>query len=141
MDKNELKIPPQDIEAEQSVLGAIMIDKDAIGSVADVLEPNDFYDKKNGVVYEIMLRLWEKKAPIDLLSLSAELKKTGFAEETGGVGYLTDLVNAVPSAAHVAHYASIVKEKKILRDLISASNTITESAMAESEDLDVLLDN
>jgi replicative DNA helicase len=141
MDKNELKIPPQDLEAEQSVLGAIMIDKDAIGSVADILEPEDFYDKKNGIIYETMLRLWEKKAPIDLLSLSAELKKTEFAEQMGGVGYLTDLVNAVPSAAHVAHYSGIVKEKKILRDLISASSTITESAMAEAEDIDILLDN
>jgi len=141
MNKNDLKIPPQDLEAEQSVLGAIMIDKDAIGTIADILEADDFYDKKNGVIYETMLRLWEKKAPIDLLSISAELKKAGFAEQTGGMGYLTDLVNSVPSAAHVAHYAGIVKEKKILRDLISTSNTITESAMSESEDIDVLLDS
>jgi len=141
MNKNEFKIPPQDLEAEQSVLGAVMIDKDAIGSIADTIEPDDFYDRKNGVIYETMLRLWEKKAPIDLLSLSAELKKAGYAEQTGGMGYLTDLVNAVPSAAHVAHYAGIVKEKKILRDLISTSNTITESAMSESEDIDILLDN
>jgi replicative DNA helicase len=141
MNKNDLKIPPQDLEAEQSVLGAVMIDKDAIGTIADTLEPQDFYDKKNGVIYETMLRLWEKKAPIDLLSLSAEIKKAGFTEQTGGMGYLTDLVNSVPSAAHVAHYAGIVKEKKILRDLISTSNTITESAMSESEDIDILLDN
>lgn len=140
MNKNDLKIPPQDLEAEQSVLGAIMIDKDAIGTIADILEEDDFYDKKNGAIYETMLRLWERKAPIDLLSLSAELKKAGFAEQTGGMGYLTDLVNGVPSAAHVAHYAGIVKEKKILRDLISTSNTITESAMSESEDIDILLD-
>jgi len=141
MERSDIRIPPQDIQAEQSVLGAVMIDKDAIGTIADTLEPGDFYDKKNGMIYEVMLRLWEKKAPIDLLSLSAELKKAGFAEQTGGIGYLTDLVNAVPSAAHVAHYAGIVKEKKILRDLISASGTITESAMAESEDIDTLLDN
>jgi len=139
--KNDLRIPPQDLEAEQSVLGAIMIDKDAIGNIADILEPNDFYDKKNGVIYEAMLSLWDKKAPIDLLSLSSELKKVGFTEQTGDIGYLTDLVNAVPSAAHVAHYASIVKEKKILRDLINASGAITESAMAETEDLDILLDS
>ncbi len=141
MNKNDFKIPPQDLEAEQSVLGAIMIDKDAIGSVADIIDSSDFYDKKNSMIYEAMLSLWEKKAPIDILSLSAELKKAGFADQTGGITYLTDLVNSVPSAAHVMHYAGIVKEKKILRDLISASSIISESAMSESGDIDVLLDN
>jgi len=141
MNKNDFKLPPQDIEAEQSVLGAIMIDKDAILNVADLLDPEDFYDKRNGVIYEAMFSLWKKKAPIDILSLTDELKKTGFADQIGGTVYLTDLVNSVPSAAHAAYYASIVKEKKILRDLISASSMISENAMSESEDIDTLLDN
>lgn len=137
----DIRVPPQDLEAEQSVLGAIMIDKDAIGNIADLIDPEDFYDKKNGLIFEAMFKLWEKKAPIDMLSLSAELKKTDLIDKIGGTAYLNDLVNSVPSAAHVAHYASIVKEKKILRDLISASSTIAESAMTQSEDIDVLLDN
>lgn len=141
MNKNDLKIPPQDLGAEQSVLGAVMIDKDTIGIIADNLEPQDFYDKKNSIIYETMLRLWDKKAPIDILSLYDELKKAGFADQIGEMGYLTDLVNSVPSAAHAAYYASIVKEKRILRDLISASSNITESAMSESGDIDILLDN
>jgi replicative DNA helicase len=137
----DIKIPPQDLEAEQSVLGAVMIDKDAIGNIADLLDPDDFYEKKNSVIYEAVLRLWEKRAPIDILSLSAELKKNNIMDQIGGVSYLTDLVNSVPSAAHVAHYATIVKEKRILRDLISTSRVITESAMTQSEDIDVLLDS
>lgn len=141
METKNIKMPPQDLDAEQSVLGAIMIDKDAIGNIADILEPKDFYDKKNGMIYEVMLHLWEKRSPIDMLSVSAELKKNDIMDQIGGLSYLTDLVNSVPSAAHVAHYASIVKEKNILRDLISASSVITESAMSQSDDIEVLLDN
>ncbi|MDD4931696.1 MAG: replicative DNA helicase [Candidatus Colwellbacteria bacterium] len=141
MEKKDLKLPPQDLEAEQSVLGAIMMDKEALGSVADTLNADDFYDRRNGTIYEVMLSLWEKRAPIDILSVSAELKKGDVISTVGGPGYLTDLVNSVPSAAHIAYYASIVKEKKILRELISTSNNITQSAMEQTDDLEVLLDN
>jgi len=141
MDKNDFKVPPQDLEAEQSVLGSLMIDKEALGSVADSLTAEDFYDRRNGIIYETMLILWEKRAPIDILSVSAELKKGDVISQIGGPGYLTDLVNSVPSAAHVAHYASIVKEKKILRELISTSNGITQSAMEQTDDLESLLDS
>lgn len=118
-----------------------MLDKDALGSVADTLTAEDFYDRRNGIIYETMLVLWEKRAPIDILSVSAELKKGDIITQIGGAGYLTDLMNSVPSAAHVAHYASIVKEKKILRELISTSNNITQSAMEQTDDLEALLDN
>lgn len=140
MDPINLRLPPQDLEAEQSVLGSLMIDKEAIGSIADQLTKEDFYDRRNGLIYEAVLALWEKRAPIDMLSVSAELKKGDVIQKIGGPSYLTDLVDSVPTSAHVAHYASIVKEKKILRDLISTSNAITESAMKQTDDIDVLLD-
>ncbi len=139
-DHKDIKLPPQDLEAEQSVLGALMIDKEAIGNIADQLIPNDFYDRRNGTIYETVLDLWEKRAPIDIMSVSSELKKKSLLETIGGSGYLADLVSMVPSAAHIAHYGGIVKEKKILRDLINTSNSITERAFDQTEDIDELLD-
>lgn len=140
-DHKDIKLPPQDLEAEQSVLGALMIDKEAIGNMADQLVPSDFYDRRNGTIYETILDLWEKRAPIDILSVSSELKKKNLLEMVGGQGYLAELVSTVPSAAHIVHYSGLVKEKQILRDLINASNSIAESAFNQTEDIDDLLDN
>ncbi|MBI2012894.1 MAG: replicative DNA helicase, partial [Candidatus Colwellbacteria bacterium] len=136
----DLKLPPQDLDAEQSVLGSLMIDKDAISSVSDALLPNDFYKKGNAIIFEACLRLWENREPIDILSVTTELKKVNQLKETGGSSYLTELVNSVPTATHVNHYAKIVKEKSILRDLINASSAITADALDSAEDLDDLLD-
>ena len=136
----ELRIPPQDIEAEQSVLGALMIDQTAIGSVTDLLIPYDFYKKAHSMIFEAFLRLWEGREPIDILSATTELKRVNLLQEVGGVGYLTELVNSVPTATHVEHYAKIVKEKSILRDLINASGEIAENAFESAEELDDLLD-
>ncbi|MBI2012861.1 MAG: replicative DNA helicase [Candidatus Colwellbacteria bacterium] len=136
----ELRIPPQDIEAEQSVLGALMIDQTAIGSVTDLLIPYDFYKKAHSIIFEAFLRLWEGREPIDILSTTTELKRVNILQEIGGVGYLTELVNSVPTATHVEHYAKIVKEKSILRDLINASGEIAENAFESAEELDDLLD-
>ncbi|MDP3991767.1 MAG: replicative DNA helicase [Candidatus Colwellbacteria bacterium] len=136
----ELRIPPQDIEAEQSVLGALMIDQTAIGSVTDLLIPYDFYKKAHSIIFEAFLRLWEGREPIDILSTTTELKRVNLLQEVGGVGYLTELVNSVPTATHVEHYAKIVKEKSILRDLINASGEIAENAFESAEELDDLLD-
>ncbi|MCL5006903.1 MAG: replicative DNA helicase [Patescibacteria group bacterium] len=137
---SELKIPPQDLEAEQSVLGALMIDKDAIFSVADTLNPDDFYKKAHAEIYEAVLRLWERHEPIDILSVTAELKRADRLKEAGGSTYLTELINSVPTSSHVVHYAKIVREKKILRDLINVSAKIAESAFSPDDDLDVMLD-
>lgn len=137
----DLKLPPQDTEAEQSVLGALMIDKDAIFVVADTLVPQDFYKKSHGVIYEAVLKLWERREPIDILSVTSELKKTDTLKDVGGAAYLTELVNSVPTSSHVLHYAKVVKEKRILRELINASAKITESAFSQEEDLDTLLDS
>ena len=136
----ELRIPPQDLEAEQSVLGALMIDQTAIGSVSDLLIPYDFYKKAHSIIFEAFLRLWEGREPIDILSTTTELKRVNLLQEVGGVGYLTELVNSVPTATHVEHYAKIVKEKSILRDLINASGEIAENAFESAEELDDLLD-
>ncbi len=136
----DLKLPPQDLDAEQSVLGALMIDKDAIFSVADILVPSDFYKKSHSLIYEAVLKLWGKHEPIDVLSVTAELRRSENLKEVGGSAYLTELVNTVPTSSHILHYGKIVKEKKILRELISASAEIAESAFHPEDDLESILD-
>lgn len=141
MNSKDLKLPPQDIEAEQSVLGALMIDKDAVYAIADVLNPDDFYKRQHVLIYEAILRLWGRHEPIDILSVGSELKKMEKLKEVGGSTYLTELVNGVPTSSHIAHYAKIVKEKHVLRDLINASAEITEDAFHSKDDLEDILDN
>ncbi len=141
MAKADVRIPPQDLEAEQSVLGALMIDKDAISLVADLLVSSDFYKKSHEIIFDAIMDLWDKRQPIDVLSVTAELKNKNKLKEVGGSSYLTELVNLVPTASHVEHYARIVKEKGILRDLITASAQITENVFEYPEDLDDLLDD
>ncbi|MBZ1348956.1 MAG: replicative DNA helicase [Candidatus Liptonbacteria bacterium] len=139
--KEEIKLPPQDLEAEQSVLGSLMIDKEGVLNVADTLLPEDFYKKSNSEIYQAILKLWSKNEPIDILSITSELKRTNKLKNIGGASYLTELVNSVPSASHVVHYAKIVKEKKILRDLISASQIITQDVLNSPNDLETFLDD
>jgi len=134
------KLPPQNIEAEQSLLGSLMLDKNAIIKVADFLMPQDFYRGNHQEIYRACQELFEKGEPIDLLSLSNRLKERGKLEEVGGSGYLTELVNYVPTASHVLNYAKIVQRKKILRDLIEASHEIGLLGYNEREDTDLLLD-
>jgi len=135
-----LKLPPQNLEAEESVLGALMIDKDAIIKVTDILAPGDFYKPAHGKIYTAILTLFEKHQPIDILSITNRLKEEGALVEVGGATYLTELIERVPSASHISHYASLVKEKKILRDLITASAEISEAAFSPQEDVEILLD-
>jgi replicative DNA helicase len=120
---NEL---PQSIDVEASLLGAILIDPDAIVKVADIVRPIDFYDERHRMVYEGTLRLYEQQSPIDVLTLSEELKAEGVLKEVGGGAYLTQLTNTVPTAANAEQYASIVATKSIRRRLISASNEIAQ---------------
>jgi len=139
---NELKekLPPQNIDAEQCLLGCLMLDKDAIVKVVDTIRPDDFYKGIHQDIYQVMFDLYEKSEPIDIVSVSAKLKERSRLEDIGGSVYLTSLINSVPTATHVANYAKIVREKKILRDLISVSEEIGLSALEESEDVDNLLD-
>lgn len=138
MPKN-LKLPPQDLEAERSVLGAIMLDKNAILKVTDLIQPNDFYHPNHQKIYGGIIGLFEQGEPIDLLTVSSRLKEKKQLKEVGGADYLSELINGVPTSAHIAHYANIVREKRVRRELILASSEINEKAL-EHEDFETLLD-
>lgn len=139
--KAQLKIPPQNLEAETAVLGSILIDKNAIFRVADLLTPSDFYSPAHERIYEAILALYEKRQPIDVLSLTNFLKEKDFLAQVGGSGYLAELTNQVTTASHVQHYAGIVKEKSVLRELIKASAEITEDAFGSAQELEDMMDN
>jgi replicative DNA helicase len=134
------RLPPQNIEAEQSVLGSLMLDKDAIIKVADLLKVGDFYRGSHNAIYEVILDLYQKGEPVDLLSAANRLEEIKKLEDIGGTSYLAELINAVPASANVFTYAKIVHRKKILRDLISASYHIAQLGYNENEETDNLLD-
>jgi replicative DNA helicase len=136
---NPNQLPPQDIDAEQSVLGSLLIDKDAIVKIADIITPEDFYRKSHEMIFKAMIELYTKSEPIDLLTLSSRLKEKKQFKEIGGISYLTTLVNFVPTASNVIHYAKIVNQKRVLRDLISASHEIS-SLVFEDRNVDEILD-
>ncbi|MEK7657800.1 MAG: replicative DNA helicase [Patescibacteria group bacterium] len=135
-----IKLPPQDIEAERSVLGALMLDKNAVIRVADLITARDFYSNSHIKIFETILELFEKNEPIDILSVTSRLKNKGLLAEIGGSSYLTELINSVPTASHIAHYAKIIRNKKVLRDLIAASSEINEKVFDNPEDSENLLD-
>jgi replicative DNA helicase len=134
------KLPPQDIEAEQSVLGGILIDPKAITNAIDILEPDDFYKREHRLIFEAMQELFRERQAIDLVMLSARLKEKKQLADIGGMSYLTELVERVPTSSHVAHYANVVHKKRVLRDLISASYEISALGWEENRNLDELLD-
>ena len=134
------RLPPQNIEAEQSVLGSLMLSKEAIIKVADLVKPEDFYHPAHEIIYETIIELYEDREPIDLLSLSNRLKEKGKLKEIGGQSYLTTLVNSVPTAAHIFHYGKIVQKKSTLRRLIDAASQIINLGYDEEKETDILLD-
>ncbi|MFA6321943.1 MAG: replicative DNA helicase [Candidatus Buchananbacteria bacterium] len=134
------KIPPQNVEMEQSLLGALLIDKDSIIKIADVISPEDFYKDSHRFIFEAMRSLYEKREPIDLISLSAKLEEQGKMEIVGGRAYLSSLANMVPTSSHVVHYAKVVQSKSTLRRLLKASSEITELGFVQTEDIETLLD-
>ena len=140
--KSELsaKVPPQNLEAERSLLGSLLIDQEAIIKIADQVTPEDFYDGRHGLIFSAILDLYEARQPLDLLTLTNKLSAAGALEDVGGSTYVTELVNSVPSAAHVVHYAGIVAHKATLRRLISAASRITNLGFDESNPLEGLLD-
>lgn len=139
-DAQSIKIPPQNIEAEQAVLGAILLDKDALYKIADILRPDDFYREDHKQIFSSMLGLFEKRAPIDLVTLTDQLNKDKKLEVAGGATYLTHLASETFSSAHVLKHAEIVSEKAILRRLISAATKIIEDSYSERESIPVILD-
>jgi len=128
------KLPPQNIEAEQALLGSLLIDKDAVVTVADILEPEDFYKKKHQKIYQAMLQLWKNGEPIDILSVANTLEESKALDDIGGRSYLASLSNSVPTSSHVKSYAEIVRKKSTLRKLISSSTEIIQMAYNKGED-------
>lgn len=129
-----LKVPPHDLTAETSVLGAIMIDPDAIIKVADILSPESFYDTKHQHCYAAMVALYEKRQPIDAVTLTDQLKKMKKLTEIGGASYVAELSNTVSTAAHVAQYAQLVAETFLKRRLVTLSGDLAELAFDDTKD-------
>jgi replicative DNA helicase len=135
------KLPPQNIEAEQSFLGCLLIDKDAIIRVADIISENDFYKDSHKIIFEAIKDLYSRREPIDILSLTNRLEGKGQLDTVGGRSYLALLSNAIATSSHIAHYAQIIQRKATLRRLINASSEIAAMSFnKEEEDIDVLLD-
>ncbi|MEK7630913.1 MAG: replicative DNA helicase [Patescibacteria group bacterium] len=135
-----LKIPPHNRDAEMAVLGSVMIDRNAMIRVVDVVTADDFYVTEHAIIFRAMLDLFERNAPLDVLSVQTYLEEKGQLERAGNPSYLAGLINAVASPASAGHYASIVNRKRVLRDLISASYAIGEMGYREDQDVDILLD-
>lgn len=134
-----IKTLPHNDEAERSVLGSILIDKDAIISVSEILKPGDFYNDLNGIIYGAMMALYEERKPIDLLTITEQLKKNKLLKKIDS-GYLTDLVEVVPTAANVESYAKITKESATKRSLIHAGTEISELGYNDSQEVKDVLD-
>lgn len=133
-------IPPHNEEAEQAVLGGILIDKEAILKIAPILKGTDFYNDRHRIIYEAVIHLFERREPIDIVHLSNRLKETKELDTVGGRAYLGELSNSISTALNIVAYAEIIKRKSTLRKLIRAGQTITNSGFQEAEDVDDILD-
>ncbi len=134
------KLPPQSVEMEQSVLGAILQDHHALVQVLEILQERDFYQDAHRWIFQTMIDLFQDNVPIDVLTVTERLRKKGRFEAAGGATYLVDLAEMVPTAAHVMHHAQVVREKAILRALIQTATTIVTESYEDAEDVDTLLD-
>jgi replicative DNA helicase len=133
------RIPPQNIEAEQAVLGAIFLDSSALTLASEVLVPEDFYRASHQKIFTAMLKVADKGEPVDLVTVTAELADSKMLEEVGGVSYLSELADSVPTAANVEYYARIVEEKSILRRLIRTATSIAQEGYTREDEVDALL--
>lgn len=134
------RIPPHSYDAEISVLGALLLDKDAVIAIAELLQPSDFYDDRHKMIFESILDLYEDRVPIDVMTVSDKLKKNKFLKKVGGVTFLAELTNKVPTAAHVEHYGKIVKDQATKRSLMVAAAKLFDLAMDEGLEANELLD-
>lgn len=132
---------PHDSEAEKAVLGAVFLDPEAIIDASDVLQPDDFYEHANRIVFQAMLNISDREEVIDPITLQDELKKNNQVDDIGGIAYVTELSMATPTAVHVTYYAKIVKRKAILRNLIATSQRIIQNALEGSDDVTDILDD
>lgn len=135
------KIPPQNLEAEMSLLGSILLDKEAMLKIADVIEEDDFYKRNHSLIYETMRELYGKNEPIDVLTLGNRLEEKKYIEQIGGRSYLVSLSNSVPTASHIKQYAEIIRRKSTLRKLLHSADEIARLGyQEETENIDELLD-
>ena len=139
--EDNVRIPPHSVETEQSVLGSILLDKDAMISVSETLVPEDFYKEAHKVIYESMLKLYNNQSEIDLITLADELRDQGYLDDIGGIPYITSLSTIVPTTSNIQYYVKIVKEKSIVRQLISAANDIINLGYDGSAKVDDVLEN
>ena len=135
------RVPPQNIEAEQSVLGAILIEQSAIAKISDILQPEDFYREAHKLVYRSAMTLFERGEAIDFITVIDMLRREESLERAGGISYITSLANGVPTAANIVFHAKIVQEKSLLRRLIHAATDIATMGYAETEEVERVLDH
>ena len=135
------KIPPHDIEAEQAVIGSMLTDKEAVAAAIEVLKPEDFYRDDNRIIYEAILSLYSRSEPIDIITLKSELSSMGKFEAVGGLEYLAELPDKVPTTANVEQYIKIVEEKSVLRNLIKTANEIITLGYDQTQEVDGIIDN
>ncbi|NBI29206.1 replicative DNA helicase [Chengkuizengella marina] len=133
------RIPPQNIEAEQAVLGAILLDSEALIAALEIIKEDDFYKTSHQRIFETIISLGEDQEPIDLVTVTARLQDQQWLEDVGGVSYLSELANAVPTSANIDYYARIIEEKSILRKLIRTATQIVSNGYTSSEDISNLL--
>lgn len=136
-----LRIPPQNLEAEMALLGSIMLRPESLHDITDIVLADSFYSDKHRIIFDTMMELFNKRQPIDLLSVSARLKEKGWLDQVGGNIYITELVNVVPSSANVVYYAQIVQKKYMMRRLIDASDHISGIGYEENTELEEMLDS
>ena len=135
------RLPPQNLEAEASILGGVLLENDAINTVVELVNSDDLYRESHRKIYRAMVELWDRNEPVDLITLSDHLKSKGELEDVGGSAYLAELASQVPTAANIGHYARIVREKAILRHLIRTSTDIASRGLDERGDVDTFLDD
>lgn len=138
--QSKVRIPPHSQEAEESVLGAMLLDRDAVIAVAEFLQANDFYDERLKEIYEACLDLYEQRTPIDVVTVTDRLKKRKTLKEVGGAGFVAELANKVPTAAHVEHYGHIVRDLSTKRMLMSAASRLVDISMDEGLNANEVLD-
>jgi replicative DNA helicase len=141
IDDNLRKVPPQNLEAESSVLGGILLENEAVNQVLELLRPEDFYRESHRKVFRAIVELSDRSEPVDLITLSDFLKNRGELEAVGGTAYLASLADFVPTAANITHYARIVREKSILRSLISTATEIATRGYEEQGNVEEFLDS
>ncbi len=134
------RVPPQNLEAEQAVLGAMLIEKEAVAKVAEFLTAGDFYREANRLIFAAIIDLYNRGEAADMVTVTEHLKKTDKLEAVGGIAYITSLANSVPTAANVVHYGKIVEEKALLRHLINSATQIAGMGYEDSEEIETILD-